>query len=163
MPRNAESFESGQAHRKSAATRAMATRAFWKTVARGSIIFWLETAAFRHRYALTIISAISAALITTSMRVKARREQDPRWGSLTLTTGAHVARETRNPKPETLRKSESRSPKLPIRWPLGEPISRELPGLVGSTPERAALRSEEHTSELQSRQYLVCRLLLEKK
>src|SRR3712207_8554078 len=28
---------------------------------------------------------------------------------------------------------------------------------------RATLRSEEHTSELQSRQYLVCRLLLEKK
>src|SRR3712207_8916134 len=28
---------------------------------------------------------------------------------------------------------------------------------------RDALRSEEHTSELQSRQYLVCRLLLEKK
>src|SRR3712207_8289125 len=27
----------------------------------------------------------------------------------------------------------------------------------------AAQRSEEHTSELQSRQYLVCRLLLEKK
>src|SRR3712207_7434258 len=29
--------------------------------------------------------------------------------------------------------------------------------------ERVAARSEEHTSELQSRQYLVCRLLLEKK
>src|SRR3712207_8094177 len=29
--------------------------------------------------------------------------------------------------------------------------------------ERVHLRSEEHTSELQSRQYLVCRLLLEKK
>src|SRR5581483_5759097 len=28
---------------------------------------------------------------------------------------------------------------------------------------RSPLRSEEHTSELQSRQYLVCRLLLEKK
>src|SRR3712207_7695135 len=28
--------------------------------------------------------------------------------------------------------------------------------------EHAARRSEEHTSELQSRQYLVCRLLLEK-
>src|SRR3712207_8754139 len=28
---------------------------------------------------------------------------------------------------------------------------------------RSSLRSEEHTSELQSRQYLVCRLLLEKK
>src|SRR3712207_7579283 len=30
-------------------------------------------------------------------------------------------------------------------------------------PEEPARRSEEHTSELQSRQYLVCRLLLEKK
>src|SRR5476651_2188400 len=34
----------------------------------------------------------------------------------------------------------------------------------GHRPQRAARkRSEEHTSELQSRQYLVCRLLLEKK
>src|SRR6202012_284368 len=31
------------------------------------------------------------------------------------------------------------------------------------TMTRAVSRSEEHTSELQSRQYLVCRLLLEKK
>src|SRR3712207_7376475 len=30
-------------------------------------------------------------------------------------------------------------------------------------PQESFLRSEEHTSELQSRQYLVCRLLLEKK
>src|SRR3712207_9011404 len=30
-------------------------------------------------------------------------------------------------------------------------------------PRRTSRRSEEHTSELQSRQYLVCRLLLEKK
>src|SRR5258707_4785083 len=30
-------------------------------------------------------------------------------------------------------------------------------------PPRRRSRSEEHTSELQSRQYLVCRLLLEKK
>src|SRR3712207_7216711 len=32
-----------------------------------------------------------------------------------------------------------------------------------SCPAAFAARSEEHTSELQSRQYLVCRLLLEKK
>src|SRR3712207_7963343 len=32
-----------------------------------------------------------------------------------------------------------------------------------TTAVRRLLRSEEHTSELQSRQYLVCRLLLEKK
>src|SRR3712207_7132279 len=35
--------------------------------------------------------------------------------------------------------------------------------LGGYYAPRAAARSEEHTSELQSRQYLVCRLLLEKK
>src|SRR3712207_8296931 len=34
---------------------------------------------------------------------------------------------------------------------------------VGPAGRAAARRSEEHTSELQSRQYLVCRLLLEKK
>src|SRR5947209_14083001 len=37
---------------------------------------------------------------------------------------------------------------------------------IGGDPlgkERNIVRSEEHTSELQSRQYLVCRLLLEKK
>src|SRR3712207_8324515 len=33
----------------------------------------------------------------------------------------------------------------------------------GPRPRGACRRSEEHTSELQSRQYLVCRLLLEKK
>src|SRR3712207_7646224 len=35
-------------------------------------------------------------------------------------------------------------------------------GTLGSR-DRLQVRSEEHTSELQSRQYLVCRLLLEKK
>src|SRR3712207_7052592 len=33
----------------------------------------------------------------------------------------------------------------------------------GAIPSVLMARSEEHTSELQSRQYLVCRLLLEKK
>src|SRR3712207_8173335 len=37
--------------------------------------------------------------------------------------------------------------------------ARRLFGAEGAEP----VRSEEHTSELQSRQYLVCRLLLEKK
>src|SRR2546422_4074465 len=35
--------------------------------------------------------------------------------------------------------------------------------ILGSAPAQLALRSEEHTSELQSRLHLVCRLLLEKK
>src|SRR3712207_7720582 len=56
---------------------------------------------------------------------------------------------------------------------LGDDQPRALAGAHGAVAavaverhgERAArlLRSEEHTSELQSRQYLVCRLLLEKK
>src|SRR5690349_23326749 len=36
-------------------------------------------------------------------------------------------------------------------------------GVVGDIAEAHILRSEEHTSELQSRRDLVCRLLLEKK
>src|SRR3712207_6929768 len=42
------------------------------------------------------------------------------------------------------------------------PIARISQSALTCTPRRA-VRSEEHTSELQSRQYLVCRLLLEKK
>src|SRR3712207_8633910 len=37
------------------------------------------------------------------------------------------------------------------------------PPAAGGPPTARLPRSEEHTSELQSRQYLVCRLLLEKK
>src|SRR3712207_8236180 len=46
-----------------------------------------------------------------------------------------------------------------------EPRGHFLPhGALERTVARAVeVRSEEHTSELQSRQYLVCRLLLEKK
>src|SRR2546425_9027232 len=45
------------------------------------------------------------------------------------------------------------------RWPGAAP---ECQGAL-LAPEDGALRSEEHTSELQSLAYLVCRLLLEKK
>src|SRR3712207_8478004 len=38
-----------------------------------------------------------------------------------------------------------------------------LSGLAIGISTSLVIRSEEHTSELQSRQYLVCRLLLEKK
>src|SRR5947209_17137569 len=46
------------------------------------------------------------------------------------------------------------------------PASRKagIAAMVKATcPDAGKSRSEEHTSELQSRQYLVCRLLLEKK
>src|SRR3712207_8442579 len=42
-------------------------------------------------------------------------------------------------------------------------IAFRLSGVAATDYSLASRRSEEHTSELQSRQYLVCRLLLEKK
>src|SRR3712207_7775505 len=51
----------------------------------------------------------------------------------------------------------------------GAPVGRleeallRVPRVGEGAPLVAEERSEEHTSELQSRQYLVCRLLLEKK
>src|SRR3712207_6986506 len=50
-----------------------------------------------------------------------------------------------------------------VAVPRGDGVrSPVLPGRAGED-EESRHRSEEHTSELQSRQYLVCRLLLEKK
>src|SRR3712207_6906503 len=49
-----------------------------------------------------------------------------------------------------------------IKLQVGGQLTRGLG--AGANPDMGmAARSEEHTSELQSRQYLVCRLLLEKK
>src|SRR3712207_8138734 len=54
-------------------------------------------------------------------------------------------------------------------WPDLEPVPARVDAIIelGGPGDRdgaaLSLRSEEHTSELQSRQYLVCRLLLEKK
>src|SRR3712207_8162507 len=49
----------------------------------------------------------------------------------------------------------------PSSWRAKSMIMVVPPAAADSVP--VAQRSEEHTSELQSRQYLVCRLLLEKK
>src|SRR3712207_6989044 len=45
----------------------------------------------------------------------------------------------------------------------GRIVARDNCFVNSGTPQAGGSRSEEHTSELQSRQYLVCRLLLEKK
>src|SRR5258707_10610176 len=70
---------------------------------------------------------------------------------------------------------------LPIRPEIGGSITQQVAAVRNDEPESSGeihfyrkdcplllialqrTRSEEHTSELQSRQYLVCRLLLEKK
>src|SRR3712207_8991214 len=61
------------------------------------------------------------------------------------------------PDPGVLLAAEHQDARPPERTPF-RPLRR--PGLRSLARLR---RSEEHTSELQSRQYLVCRLLLEKK
>src|SRR2546425_9597390 len=50
--------------------------------------------------------------------------------------------------------------KVAIQGPQSEPVCEQVVAISG---KHTATRSEEHTSELQSLAYLVCRLLLEKK
>src|SRR3712207_6904679 len=59
----------------------------------------------------------------------------------------------------------SRPPSAPARTAPCPTATSRGPARPAAPPTPAATsaRSEEHTSELQSRQYLVCRLLLEKK
>src|SRR3712207_7229660 len=78
----------------------------------------------------------------------------------------------------TLFRSKGRGRDLRALFKRFEPTHRDLARINSKVAERREnlrrliynlnrlnreLRSEEHTSELQSRQYLVCRLLLEKK
>src|SRR3712207_8843780 len=72
----------------------------------------------------------------------------------------------------TLFRSAARRPRVagvraerprPVRVPAAAGAGRDPPGDRDRGGRSGGARSEEHTSELQSRQYLVCRLLLEKK
>src|SRR5690606_39869858 len=56
-------------------------------------------------------------------------------------------------------------PSNPLRTSVSMPRipCRSMPASSVAFTERSWMRSEEHTSELQSRENLVCRLLLEKK
>src|SRR3712207_9587403 len=56
----------------------------------------------------------------------------------------------------------SRRARGPRRAPAGRVLGPSPGARRRGSRQRVLRRSEEHTSELQSRQYLVCRLLLEK-
>src|SRR3712207_8140115 len=84
---------------------------------------------------------------TTLFRSDVATKQQPVRRSLSgFTCGRSGVRGRSNPQPSTDANSR-----------IENKTDRER------DPARLTSRSEEHTSELQSRQYLVCRLLLEKK
>src|SRR3712207_7225229 len=74
---------------------------------------------------------------------------------------------SRAPDREPERTAARRGPRRidPAAHTFSPGIGAHVPGLDGPRGglPPSGRRSEEHTSELQSRQYLVCRLLLEKK
>src|SRR5205823_13311974 len=101
----------------------------------------------------------------------------PTSSTILLFTHSH---HPRHPHSFPTRRSSDLDPNLPPDYPLepgsGTPRIRAIPSaaeriaaseaaLGGAKPAASASsgRSEEHTSELQSLAYLVCRLLLEKK
>src|SRR3712207_8521388 len=93
----------------------------------------------------------------------------PRATLFPYTTLFRSGREVAAPEP---REGDARAPRAPLRAGAGRAAGRAVgrAALAGGhgralreDPHLQLPRSEEHTSELQSRQYLVCRLLLEKK
>src|SRR3712207_7075450 len=76
----------------------------------------------------------------------------------TLFRSQHLDHRHGRPRPPAAHERDA-APRQLARVDARRPV-RAGPETLGRS---AILRSEEHTSELQSRQYLVCRLLLEKK
>src|SRR6185437_10400785 len=119
-----------------------------------------------------------SAAVQRDRNAQARRTRRPR-----LRFGLHVRRLLRLPVPPAgrrnggggfdLRAGPSRGADAPVRGSvgaLGAVAGVARAGYLNRGPKRSAriphcsmkpLRSEEHTSELQSLAYLVCRLLLE--
>src|SRR3712207_8316700 len=86
----------------------------------------------------------------------------------TLFRSALVDKQTRDLTNSASELFDAALPKLSEPEKLHKELLRNtvevVTGVCDTVAEAMAdLRSEEHTSELQSRQYLVCRLLLEKK
>src|SRR2546421_3928953 len=87
-------------------------------------------------------------------------------GSAVSTPGTSFQRETsRAPSARASSVAVRSEPPRPSVTACPSGAAPRKPGTTGTTPRAppAARRSEEHTSELQSRSDLVCRLLLEKK
>src|SRR2546429_8208216 len=86
-----------------------------------------------------------------------RRAPETRYGAEIRETSPCKRRACRTPAAPRFAPFDTQRAILPVCALRAYPARRRRPRLSGS------MRSEEHTSELQSRLHLVCRLLLEKK
>src|SRR5690625_4374247 len=94
---------------------------------------------------------------------------ESRKGSSRLITGSISRSAMRAPTNRTLPTGGVTTPAekayttMVPKWMGWTPISDTIGAKIGTKIRMAGVRSEEHTSELQSRGHLVCRLLLEEK
>src|SRR2546425_1799048 len=127
---------------------------------------WSSSAIFRRE------SMASSRMGSSSWRVRSASVRVKSLGSRSSSLMMVINGRARHAVPLQLSYRKLYSPRLQTRGlglmkPLQEPPASKKGGLyviANSTCARAPpWRSEEHTSELQSLAYLVCRLLLEKK
>src|SRR5690606_39624454 len=98
-----------------------------------------------------------SATATTELYPLPLHDALPICGRAGCARARHAARFPARPRPGS---TAARRPLIARSWPR-QKRTRVRGGSTGVRPGSA--RSEEHTSELQSRENLVCRLLLEKK
>src|SRR5256884_4168959 len=94
-------------------------------------------------------------------RMRATIQSRPRLSSSVKASRVRPPRGVSPILPRSSMDRSSRFRSMPIRPPAV--LESEIRALQPLVAEQLARRSEEHTSELQSRLHLVCRLLLEKK
>src|SRR5687768_10141097 len=119
-----------------------------------------------------VASAGSVARLSRNRQPRVRPRRQPE--AATEATTIHIRRGRRSRAPllrfvllQPDRQSPGGTPQVPYERAPPSERRRDrflpFPRLTNPTPDRNSFRSEEHTSELQSRLHLVCRLLLEKK
>src|SRR5687768_17882311 len=106
---------------------------------------------------LGMVFGVGAVIAMLSIGAGAEKKALEAIGRLGLRNVIVQAKEI---KPDD--RQEIRKKSLGVSLRDGEAISEAVPNIERVVP-RVEVRSEEHTSELQSRLHLVCRLLLEKK
>src|SRR5690606_42059954 len=103
------------------------------------------------------VSAEECATIQDRLSCPTRRSSDLNTGRNGIRTASFACRPIPTTRWSTRCSTAWRRP-----WPAGAALPLRCCG-SGVMASGCANRSEEHTSELQSRENLVCRLLLEKK